>query len=472
MKKVLLSVVLGLGMLASFAQNSISNVSFSGDLIPGEDVTVTFDCELAEAGWLQVIFGESLDATTNDFASKNWNVVYAVNSWQSVKNLTAGTHTGVTATFTVPNSTPSTAAAELKSYVMRAVFRLQKDNVTTLENGLNKADFWITTQINAPANSGEVSSFSIEESVLIGSDLDVYIDYNHDYPVDKEIKILLVKATIGGDILWDKGTFGYAAVTVAATTPVTKKVALTVKEKNDNDVATVTSANLEEGQEWRVVVQFLDVSQDKAITLTKIVNNLANITPTTNGTPVQPTVGDNLDVNFDYQLEQDSKFEISVVKFKDGVEVVPQVLLSNVFVSNTVSKSTTATNTASEKYTVTIKSDAIPVNELASGETYRVVVKVLDATTNDVLLQSNTLTAITKPSGLFDFAKVELLNAFPNPASSVVNFTQRLTNVVVLDATGMEVEKINSATELNVSSYKSGIYLIKAEQGIAKVIVK
>jgi hypothetical protein len=62
--------------------------------------------------------------------------------------------------------------------------------------------------------------------------------------------------------------------------------------------------------------------------------------------------------------------------------------------------------------------------------------------------------------------------AYPNPATDKVSFGKELTNVSVLDATGNVVETLDSAKEINTSSYSAGMYLIKADQGTVKVVVE
>lgn len=75
-------------------------------------------------------------------------------------------------------------------------------------------------------------------------------------------------------------------------------------------------------------------------------------------------------------------------------------------------------------------------------------------------------------TGLFDFSSNNAFEVYPNPASSEVTFGKRLTNVAVYNAQGILVETLTSASELNVSSYKAGVYFINASEGTARVLVK
>lgn len=63
--------------------------------------------------------------------------------------------------------------------------------------------------------------------------------------------------------------------------------------------------------------------------------------------------------------------------------------------------------------------------------------------------------------------------AFPNPANGGnVEFSMTIKNVVVMDALGNEVSKASSLNKLDVSSYKSGIYFVKSDQGTARIVIQ
>jgi len=465
MKKILLSVVLGLGMLASFAQ-TISNVSFS-TLTPGEEATVTFDYTSDKDGWLRIIFGATVDAATNDFIS--WGDVYAASSWGSLKELPAGTFTSVTATFTVPAATPSSAFIQAENHELKATVRVQETADIII------AETWVIADVAAAANSGKINTVTIPASAIIGNKINIDLDYTHDFPTAQAVKILLEQAAKDGAILWGNGTFGYAEITLDAGTNVSKSIDFQIKTANDEQVSTETSASLAEGgNEWRIVIQFLGVETQKIIELNTAVVEpvIENVVDNIELSASSVEAGDSIKVNFDYSLAQNSTFEIYVSKFKGDTQVDPVVVVSDVTSSDEMTKSSSSDLTAADEFYIKIDADAIASDKLGSEESYKIVFNILDATSEAVVESFVTPITITSATGLFDFGKVELLNAFPNPASTTVNFTQRLTNVVVLDATGLEVVKINSATELNVSSYKAGIYLVKSEQGIAKVVVK
>jgi hypothetical protein len=61
---------------------------------------------------------------------------------------------------------------------------------------------------------------------------------------------------------------------------------------------------------------------------------------------------------------------------------------------------------------------------------------------------------------------------YPNPATSVVHFGQTLTNVAVYNSNGILVETLNSASSINVESFKSGVYLINSTEGSTRFVVK
>jgi hypothetical protein len=61
---------------------------------------------------------------------------------------------------------------------------------------------------------------------------------------------------------------------------------------------------------------------------------------------------------------------------------------------------------------------------------------------------------------------------YPNPATSVVNFGRTLTNVSVYNSNGILVETLNSASSINVESFKAGVYLINSTEGSTRFVVK
>jgi hypothetical protein len=64
------------------------------------------------------------------------------------------------------------------------------------------------------------------------------------------------------------------------------------------------------------------------------------------------------------------------------------------------------------------------------------------------------------------------LEVHPNPATSVVNFGRTLTNVSVYNSNGILVETLNSASSINVESFKAGVYLINSTEGSTRFVVK
>lgn len=75
-------------------------------------------------------------------------------------------------------------------------------------------------------------------------------------------------------------------------------------------------------------------------------------------------------------------------------------------------------------------------------------------------------------TGLFSQANEIKTAVYPNPATSEVNFGQTLTEVSVYNAQGLLVETLTSASTLNVSSYKTGVYFINSAEGSTRFMVK
>ncbi len=75
--------------------------------------------------------------------------------------------------------------------------------------------------------------------------------------------------------------------------------------------------------------------------------------------------------------------------------------------------------------------------------------------------------------GINDISGKDMLSIYPNPAnSSVVNFSQQLTNVNLYNTVGQLMLSANSATKLDISTLSAGIYMLTSTQGMSKLIVE
>jgi hypothetical protein len=91
---------------------------------------------------------------------------------------------------------------------------------------------------------------------------------------------------------------------------------------------------------------------------------------------------------------------------------------------------------------------------------------------DDIFLSQDKLTEIPDVEVATKSA-VKLKTAiYPNPATSVVNFGRTLTNVSVYNSNGILVETLNSASSINVESFKAGVYLINSTEGSTRFVVK
>lgn len=61
-----------------------------------------------------------------------------------------------------------------------------------------------------------------------------------------------------------------------------------------------------------------------------------------------------------------------------------------------------------------------------------------------------------------DFTKISEIKLFPNPTSSVLNFSEILNNIEIYSLDGKRVLTQNSVENVDVSEFSNGIYLIKA----------
>lgn len=74
--------------------------------------------------------------------------------------------------------------------------------------------------------------------------------------------------------------------------------------------------------------------------------------------------------------------------------------------------------------------------------------------------------------GLNAAANEVAYNVYPNPATENVQFSKELTDVTVFDAIGNVIETTSKSSNLNVSSYNTGLYFIKSAEGTTQFMVK
>lgn len=65
------------------------------------------------------------------------------------------------------------------------------------------------------------------------------------------------------------------------------------------------------------------------------------------------------------------------------------------------------------------------------------------------------------------------ISLFPNPAKSIVNFSEEVSNIKIADLTGRTVKQISASTKsMDVMALKKGIYIITAETKAGSTITK
>lgn len=74
--------------------------------------------------------------------------------------------------------------------------------------------------------------------------------------------------------------------------------------------------------------------------------------------------------------------------------------------------------------------------------------------------------------GLTDGVEKLTTSLYPNPASSLVNFSEELENVSVYNTQGIQVYSASKANSVDVSSFESGVYFIKSSKGSSSFVVK
>lgn len=473
MKKLLLSI--GLGLAATFASFSqtLTNVVFSSnEMVPGQKYSVTFDYTMDEAGFLRIVFGAAANGTTDNFLSWGANGAYGVNEWGSVIDLPAGGGT-LTTEFTVPAGVPTTAEAQAAEGTTDVVIRATVRSQYTADEPAAKKNTWITVNMSPASASGKINSVIVPATGAIGTSIPVTLNYSHNFTTDQIVTVSLVTATIGGDLDWKK-TAGYVEnMTVPAGTDLSKPFDFVI-----NATEAVKSSELAAGQEWRLYVSAFGKKFDKVITIEESaqVIDFMKITSIANKAgAVGYAPGDIVTINYEYSTTKDAVFEFSIVSFTDQftVSATPTKATTELYVADILTSTTPAKKAGTVD--LTILANAKLSGDLPSPEKYRVVAKLLhgDATTNVYKLETTTGINILITNGLVSSKSAATFTAFPNPVSgNNVTFSKELSNVVVYDFTGNVVANLASATEFNTSNLTSGIYMIASDQGTLKVSVK
>ena len=76
------------------------------------------------------------------------------------------------------------------------------------------------------------------------------------------------------------------------------------------------------------------------------------------------------------------------------------------------------------------------------------------------------------PTGLSNGLSQAGVSIYPNPAVSTLNISEELENVSVFNAQGIEVLTATKATQLNVETLESGVYVLKSDKGTSTFVVK
>jgi len=79
---------------------------------------------------------------------------------------------------------------------------------------------------------------------------------------------------------------------------------------------------------------------------------------------------------------------------------------------------------------------------------------------------------IGHPVGLEENFSKNVIAVSPNPASSVINFTEAMEMVKIYNIQGNEVLSSSNVSSVNVESLETGVYVVRTEKGISRVVIK
>jgi hypothetical protein len=95
----------------------------------------------------------------------------------------------------------------------------------------------------------------------------------------------------------------------------------------------------------------------------------------------------------------------------------------------------------------------------------------LGSETGDVLIDiTNVLEENNVYLGTDEVDVNSIVQTYPNPTTGAVTFTEQLTNVAVYNSTGQLVYSAANCLNLDLSSFPNGLYMIKSDEGMQKVI--
>ena len=79
---------------------------------------------------------------------------------------------------------------------------------------------------------------------------------------------------------------------------------------------------------------------------------------------------------------------------------------------------------------------------------------------------------LEEANGFSDKATKLTASVYPNPATSVVNFSEVLENIAIYNAQGTQVFNATSTNNVDVSNFEAGMYFVKSDKGATSFIVK
>ncbi len=323
------------------------------------------------------------------------------------------------------------------------------------------------------ANTGSINPTTLPSTIVVGSTVNIVLEYESD--VECNLGIAIFQSKINSDeVDWSKYTNAISITGLAATsgTPVQ------ISENFDIGSIPLTS-DLEEGRKYiwcfdlsagGVGYSWNNNGATNAFTVTAP-TTISNWIHSLEGYDISFEQGETRDINFDYIIEQDSKFKVSVTHFTTSWSFIGEIAstTSGVLTANTDA------NAITNAISITIPTETTPTANL-TDEMYRINIIMLDAN-NDSEISNIGMNFSVIQAIKTDISKkaAEAISLFPNPVKNNLNINGITANtkVDIMNLGGSLVKSFISAgtsASINVSDLTHGIYFVRTNSAIMKFI--
>ncbi len=322
--------------------------------------------------------------------------------------------------------------------------------------------------------TNSINPTTMPSTAVVGSTESLTIEYESDVTCNLGIAIFQSKVN-SDEVDWSTWTKSMSVSDLAATSGTPGVVNI------DFEIGSIPlSSDLEEGRKyiWCFDLSAADGSGGLVWNNSGATNELTVTSPTTitNYIHFAPNTvsmkqGETLAIDFDYIIEQDSKFKVSITHFTTSWSWIGEITSAT---SDALTTNTDA-NTVAGSVSITIPASTTPTADLVS-EMYRFNIIMLNASDNSEVM--NIGRSFTVTTGTFTDVsdnKTNDISVFPNPVINILTIkgitTNTIANIISLCGNVVMSTPISSASNtVDVTNLATGVYFVRFNNTSIKFI--